>query len=72
MTTVTEQTFFAGLKEAMEQNVREALEAEIDAACDRLRATLRARVGQIALSMMDHYSVQTMGRELVITVRSPS
>lgn len=71
MTTVTPETFYASLREAMAEKVRKALEAEIEPACDRLRAKLREQVGQIVLSMMEHYDAQQMGRNLVITVRPP-
>ena len=54
MTTVTPETFYASLREAMAEKVRKALEAEIEPACDRLRAKLREQVGQIVLSMMEH------------------
>lgn len=72
MATLNEETFFAALREHMAQSVREALEAEIEPACDRLRAALRERIGQITLSMMDFYSVRNNGRELVITVKAPT
>lgn len=69
---VSEETFYASLKDAMAQRVREALEAEIEPARDRLRAKLREQVGQIVLGMMEHYEARHMERNLVITVRSPS
>jgi molybdopterin converting factor small subunit len=71
MSTIQQETFFAALREAMAQKVREALEAEIEPACDRLRARLREQVGHIVLSMMEHYSAYERGHNLVITVRSP-
>lgn len=71
MNVHSEATFFTGLKEHMAQHISDSMEAEIDAACVRLRTELNKRVGQLALNVLNHYSAETHGRELRITVKLP-
>ena len=70
MAVVTQESFLAALQDAMRQQIEEALEAEVDAACERLRERLRGETAKIALSMMSYYETYQRGDRLVIEVKN--
>lgn len=71
MAVTSETTFFTGLREALDAAIHEYFDDEIEKACESLRQKLRARVGAIATSVLDHYTAENYGRELRITVKLP-
>lgn len=71
MAVTSEATFFTGLREALNDDIHKYLNEEAEKACENLRQKLRSRVGVIATSVLDYYSVENHGRELRITVKLP-
>ena len=69
---VTQETFVAALQSVMREKIEAALSAEIEVACERLRAELRGQVAQIALSMMSYYETYQRGDRLIIEIKNAS
>lgn len=65
------EQFADAIKNVLTKYVEEAMEVQIEQACERLRTTLRREVAKIVMSTHDMYTVESFGRELRITVQVP-
>jgi restriction endonuclease Mrr len=72
MAVYSDDTAF--IEQAIKAEVRVRVEAEIkkqaEEAAEKVRAKLKDEVDRIALSVMRHYDMQSMGDRIVITVRN--
>ena len=57
------------LGDTIRRELEARIEKEIDGAVEDIKKKLRERVGEIAISLLKTYEIQTMNDNLVITVR---
>jgi hypothetical protein len=54
---------------AIQAEIETVAAEEAEAAAERVKQRIRERIATIALAMQDHYSVERMGRDVVIRVK---
>lgn len=53
---------------AIQIEIERAIEAEADAAADRVKQAVMAKIGELSVRLLSHYSMERMGPDLVIRV----
>jgi F0F1-type ATP synthase membrane subunit b/b' len=67
--TSFQETLTKSIGDEIQRRINEALDQEIKAAQDRVERTIRDQVGQIAANVLQNFSMETLGPELIIRVR---
>lgn len=57
------------IREALAKHINDLTEEEIKDAVSSYEKKLRAAVGRVALSVLDHYSIERWGNDIRITVQ---
>lgn len=57
------------LKGAVEIKIQEIIDEEIAATCKRVETKVRDSIGGIAARVLEHFSFERMGQDLVIRVK---
>jgi hypothetical protein len=67
--TTSNDTFESAILRAIGEQIQKVAEEEAQAAAERVKQRVKEQVASIAVAVADHYSVERMGRDLVIRVR---
>jgi hypothetical protein len=57
------------LNDTLRAECTKAADAAVEEVVKRVRESVRERLGAIAVKLFDHYSLERMGKDLVITVK---
>lgn len=68
-TDLNPERFGEGVMRALQEECAKIVEEEAEEAAKRVRDRIKGKTAQIAAKMFDHYSVERMGRDLVIRVQ---
>jgi hypothetical protein len=65
----TNDVFAASILRSIREEVAKIADEEAALAAERVRSRVRARINEISVHLMDHFSMERMGRDLVIRVK---